>query len=249
MDQVTRTTCLLVLLIPACLSIPNGLVDGCTASGGVCQDDSNKCAGSYITGKCAGPVTTRCCTKNISIRDTKECKNVMIISRDSWGARRPKESQHLKTPVGDFFIHHTATQNCTSTKDCVGLMKIIQNFHMDTRQWFDIAYSFLVGEDGHVYEGRGWDTVGSHTLGCNSISLAASMMGNFDKVLPNEAALTAVKRLITCGVEIGRLSKDYSLFGHRDVRPTDCPGNALYKQISSWAHFHSHKPGCNSIQI
>lgn len=33
------------------------------------------------------------------------------------------------------------------------------------RGWDDIGYSFLVGQDGNVYEGRGWHHVGAHTQG------------------------------------------------------------------------------------
>nr|AAY53765.1 peptidoglycan recognition protein S1 precursor [Azumapecten farreri] len=251
MEKSLWTSCLVVLLLsPTCLSITADYLitgprdDKCAALGGICQNDNQYCTGSYFSNKCAGPVTTRCCTKNITIRDTKECKNVMIISRDSWGARRPVKVLPLKTPVGDFFLHHTDTKNCTTAKNCISIVKSIQQYHMNDKNWWDIAYSFLVGEDGHVYEGRGWKTVGSHTRGCNDKSLAASMIGNFNDVLPNAAALSSVKRLISCGVEIGRLSPNYSLFGHRDVRDTDCPGNALYKNMSSWTHFHIHGPGC-----
>jgi N-acetylmuramoyl-L-alanine amidase len=42
---------------------------------------------------------------------------------------------------------------------------------MDNNGWSDIAYSFLVGEDGNIYEGRGFDIVGSHTSGYNSVAL------------------------------------------------------------------------------
>lgn len=37
--------------------------------------------------------------------------------------------------------------------------------------WSDIGYSFVIGEDGNVYEGRGWDTVGAHTLHHNTDGL------------------------------------------------------------------------------
>jgi N-acetylmuramoyl-L-alanine amidase len=36
---------------------------------------------------------------------------------------------------------------------------------------WDIGYNFLIGEDGNVYEGRGWDEVGDHTFGYNFASL------------------------------------------------------------------------------
>jgi N-acetylmuramoyl-L-alanine amidase len=38
-------------------------------------------------------------------------------------------------------------------------------------EWDDIGYNFIVGEDGNVYEGRGWGIVGAHAPGFNSYSL------------------------------------------------------------------------------
>ena len=56
--------------------------------------------------------------------------------------------------------------------------------------WSDIGYSFLVGGDGNVYEGRGWTHVGAHTQGYNSKAFAASMIGSFTSHLPTPQALT-----------------------------------------------------------
>jgi hypothetical protein len=39
--------------------------------------------------------------------------------------------------------------------------------HMFCVGWSDIGYSFVVGEDGNVYEARGWDKVGAHTHNYN----------------------------------------------------------------------------------
>lgn len=33
--------------------------------------------------------------------------------------------------------------------------------------WDDIGYTFVIGEDGNVYESRGWDKIGTHTLNHN----------------------------------------------------------------------------------
>ena len=53
----------------------------------------------------------------------------------------------------------------------------------------DIAYSFLVGEDGRIYEGRGWNKVGAHSYRYNSRSYGISFIGNYNFTLPNNAAL------------------------------------------------------------
>lgn len=40
--------------------------------------------------------------------------------------------------------------------------------------------SFLIGEDGLVYEGRGWDIKGDHTgVTWNPMSIGISFMGNY----------------------------------------------------------------------
>lgn len=43
-------------------------------------------------------------------------------------------------------------------------MKYVQKFHTDL-EFADIPYNFLVGGDGFVFEGRGFDIMGAHTFG------------------------------------------------------------------------------------
>ena len=31
-----------------------------------------------------------------------------------------------------------------------------QNYHMNSLGWSDVGYNFLIGEDGYIYEGRGF---------------------------------------------------------------------------------------------
>uniref|UniRef100_A0A674J9X9 Peptidoglycan-recognition protein n=1 Tax=Terrapene triunguis TaxID=2587831 RepID=A0A674J9X9_9SAUR len=160
-----------------------------------------------------------------------------IISRSQWGARAPKSRVPLKTPVPFVIIHHTEGNPCTSQASCSRQVKGIQNYHMNTQRWSDIGYNFLIGEDGNVYEGRGWSTMGAHAKNWNSKSLGFSFLGSFTSRVPNNAALNAGKSLIQCAVSKGFLSRSYTLKGHRNVNPTSCPGNALYGVISKWPRF------------
>lgn len=43
-----------------------------------------------------------------------------------------------------------------------------------------IYFSFLVGGDGTVYEGRGWGIVGAHAKENNHDSVGIALLGNFN---------------------------------------------------------------------
>ena len=108
--------------------------------------------------------------------------------------------------------------------------------------WDDIGYNFVIGQDGRAYEARGWDRVGAHTLGWNNVSISFSVMGDFTHHLPNPGALSAVMNMIECGVKLGKITPDYKLYGHRDVRPTESPGEMLYNLIHTWGHYDKNTP-------
>ncbi|KAH9512611.1 peptidoglycan recognition protein 1 [Bulinus truncatus] len=163
------------------------------------------------------------------------CPN--IISRSEWGARAPKGVSYLTNPVHYMFIHHAESSECFSQSTCAAEVRGFQNFHMDTRGWNDVGYSFLVGGDGSVFEGRGWDKVGAHTQGYNSVGYAICFIGNFMNKFPTDVQIQAVQQLVSCSVERGKLSPSYVLRGHRDVNDTDCPGDVLYALIKLWPHY------------
>ncbi|CAM9685358.1 peptidoglycan-recognition protein SC2-like [Lampetra fluviatilis] len=159
-----------------------------------------------------------------------------IVSRSGWGARSPNGITSMPVPVYYFIIHHTATPTCSDEAACSARVRSIQNYHMDSNGWSDIGYSFLVGGDGNVYEGRGWDRQGAHTSGYNT-HLAASFIGDFTSSKPVASAITAAKALITCAINKGKLKSSYRLIGHRQVGSTTCPGDALYNEIKTWTNW------------
>uniref|UniRef100_A0A8C4WFC1 Peptidoglycan-recognition protein n=1 Tax=Gopherus evgoodei TaxID=1825980 RepID=A0A8C4WFC1_9SAUR len=154
-----------------------------------------------------------------------------IITRSQCGARAPRNRVPLSTPVPYVIIYHTAGSSCISQASCSQLVRSIQNYHMDSNGWADIGYNFLIGEDGRVYEGRGWSTVGCQGEINRRLLCPAGRV-------PSAAALNIAQDLIQCAVNMGSLSSSYILKGHRNVKETESPGEALYV-ITQWPRFQT----------
>lgn len=103
---------------------------------------------------------------------------------------------------------------------------------MDSRRWDDIAYSFLVDDNGAVYEGRGAGVVGSHTGGDNSASHAICFMGDFSKRNPTDESLSAAAQLVAHGRAEGWWP-NHITGGHRTApgAQTACPGDRLLRKL------------------
>ncbi|XP_063287736.1 peptidoglycan recognition protein 1-like [Pelobates fuscus] len=160
-----------------------------------------------------------------------------IVSKSAWGGKAAKCSHRLATPVTNVIIHHTKGAFCSSPATCSAQARNVQNYHMSSRGWCDIGYNFLVGEDGRVYEGRGWRNLGAHAKSFSSVSIGISFIGSFTKRAPSASALKAAQSLIKCGVSKGYIKSAYILKGHRNVGNTDCPGDKLYQIIQKWRNF------------
>ncbi|KAF5308817.1 hypothetical protein FQR65_LT06050 [Abscondita terminalis] len=166
-----------------------------------------------------------------------DCPN--IISRSGWNARVTNLSNLSVNPVGHVIVHHSAGPSCSTEGTCKQRVKSIQNYHITQNRWTDIGYNFLIGEDGNVYEGRGWGKSGAHAPNYNDKSIGICIIGDYSNSAPNVAALNALKLLILCGEESGQIRSDYKLLGHRQVRDTLCPGQALYQEITTWNNWAS----------
>lgn len=175
----------------------------------------------------------------------------------------------LSLPLQYLFIHHTyePSSPCLSFPDCSRGMRSMQRFHQEERGWSDIGYrynfiswmevkeycscvyitallslcsfSFVVGSDGYVYEGAGWNIVGKHTRNQNSVGYGVSIIGNYTAVLPSRYSMDLVRRrLVQCALDGGRLVANFTIHGHRQaVNYTTCPGDAFFSEISRWEHF------------
>lgn len=151
---------------------------------------------------------------------------IEIVSRSQWGARPPKSRTTIATPTPKLFLHHSAGAH----RGAAGVRQI-QSFHMDTRNYADIAYSFLIdGETLTIYEGRGAGVQGGHTRGHNSTSHAVCVMGNYETTAPTNALIDRIRQLVAHGHTQGWWPAQLT-GGHRDVGSTACPGQHLYDAI------------------
>lgn len=154
-----------------------------------------------------------------------------IIPREKWSARTPRGVDMTKwgskTPTR---VHHTVTPKPKgSGAELINAeheaLRQIQKYHMDTRKYVDIAYNFLIMPSGRVYEGRGRNVVGAHTLGHNE-DCGIAFVGDYSKDTLTRAQITAFNLLRRkLGISGGPKAP------HSATYNTSCPGDNVVKQL------------------
>ncbi|XP_010945144.1 peptidoglycan recognition protein 1 [Camelus bactrianus] len=163
-----------------------------------------------------------------------------IVPRREWRALASECRERLTRPVRYVVVSHTAGSHCDTPASCAQQAQNVQSYHVRNLGWCDVGYNFLIGEDGLVYEGRGWNIKGAHAGPTwNPISIGISFMGNYMNRVPPPRALRAAQNLLACGVALGALRSNYEVKGHRDVQPTLSPGDRLYEIIQTWSHYRA----------
>jgi uncharacterized protein with LGFP repeats len=192
-----------------------------------------------------------------------------IISRAEWGADEslrcgtPQYHSGIRAAV----VHHTAGSNDYSPQESAGIVKAIYTYHSKTLGWCDIAYNALVDKYGQVFEGSAGGLTkpveAFHTGGFNRNTWGVAMIGNFDDVPPTPIQIRTVGRLLgwRLGMDnvdpkatvelvsagshfttfpVGSIAKLPTIFTHRDVSNTECPGNAAYALMDEIRDIASH---------
>ncbi|XP_054260257.1 peptidoglycan-recognition protein LF-like [Macrosteles quadrilineatus] len=83
--------------------------------------------------------------------------HIPLVSRYSWRAKDPSHQENM--PPGPLiYVRFTYTgTEMTLWPDCIAELRILQHDQMKYLGYPDIAYNFMIGADGTVYEGRGWN--------------------------------------------------------------------------------------------
>lgn len=122
---------------------------------------------------------------------------------------------------------------------CSLVVRTIQATHVEIQKRSDIAYNFLIGGNGIIYYGRGWDAEGDHTAGFNSNSLCIAMIGTYDTIEPTSDLLEAAHEVVAEGIRLKKLAINYRLYGQRQlIGNTTSSGQKLYEiLVKQWSHW------------
>lgn len=183
-----------------------------------------------------------------------------IVTRAQWGADEKLMTWKPEyTPtVRAVTVHHTAGTNAYTAADSAAIVRGIYAYHAKTQGWGDIGYHVLVDKFGTVFEGRAGglarSVIGAHAGGFNRETFGIAMMGDYTAIAPAAGQLEAVAQL--AAYKLGGLYRDPratvtltstgggtskypsgravtlpTVFAHRDVGATECPGNTGVKSV------------------
>ena len=185
-----------------------------------------------------------------------------VFSRAQWGADEsirtwgPEYAATVKAAT----LHHTADSNDYTADQVPAIMRSIYRYHTVSLGWGDIGYNVIVDKFGRLWEGRygGLEStvVGAHAGGFNTATFGVSMLGNYDTVATTPPMIDAVAAIIawkfsrygvdprgtTVLTSSGGGTSKYTagtkvtlptIFGHRDVGSTACPGRYGYPQLDA----------------
>ncbi|RBY91754.1 hypothetical protein DQ244_10735 [Blastococcus sp. TBT05-19] len=183
-----------------------------------------------------------------------------VYSRAQWGADeriRTWGSEYAPT-IKAATLHHTADSNNYTADQVPQIMRNIYTYHSQKLGWGDIGYNVVVDKFGRLWEGRAGGlastVIGAHAGGFNTGTFGVSMLGNYDLVatpqpmIDSVAAIIAWKfslygvdpvgstTLVSGGGGTSRYAKGVAatvptIFGHRDVGSTACPGRYGYARL------------------
>ncbi|MCV2488569.1 N-acetylmuramoyl-L-alanine amidase [Geodermatophilus sp. YIM 151500] len=183
-----------------------------------------------------------------------------IYSRAQWGADESLMGwDHEYAPkLLAATVHHTADSNSYSSDDVPRIMRSIYAYHAVSRGWGDIGYHVIVDKFGRAWEGRSGGlastVIGAHAGGFNTGTFGISMLGNYDVAQPPRSMIETVGSVVAWKLALhgvdprGKVSLTSkgggtsrypagesvtlpTIFGHRDVGATACPGRYGYGQM------------------
>ncbi|XP_054262862.1 peptidoglycan-recognition protein SD-like isoform X2 [Macrosteles quadrilineatus] len=83
---------------------------------------------------------------------------ISLVTKAEWeGKPALGDLPPVEPPVPFVRYTYTSTETCKTLEHCSRIMQDLQKYDTEEKGLPDIRYNFVVGGDGKVYEGRGWE--------------------------------------------------------------------------------------------
>lgn len=167
---------------------------------------------------------------------------VPIATRTSWNPAYSDGDINLSGLAVQVFAHHSVSVQLPPTATVAqeaAQMQALEatghsRFATPEAPNFGISYNVLVFPSGRAYQGVSWNRRGAHTDGRNSTTRSICFAGNYDEHEPTEAQLITASAIYHEGK--GKWwTTGAPLYGHRDIKATDCPGQHVYSRLDDIA--------------
>ena len=156
-----------------------------------------------------------------------------IVRRSSWTTKKVRKNHRPMNGITRITLHHTGEYKGMIGKTDKQIIQAIENYHRNGRKWSAIGYHYLVGRDGNIYEGRPAHIQGAHVSGGNKHNLGISVVGDFERKAPNARQLATLKNFLDDMRSKYKVPRK-RVYGHRDIKPSICPGTQLYKWLQKY---------------
>lgn len=185
--------------------------------------------------------------------DSCNCAIPTFCDRNCWCPNNncPPPAAYTPTVPTHLIMHHSA--GFTNYSNYAWVVAYYWDLHVNTNNWDDIGYNWLIDPNGVIYEGRGSGNQGAHFSCMNSGTLGICIIGNYQTTTPSTSAWSAAVQLLAYESCLNHIVPTDSsihassqlmlrhISGHRDGNSatvgcpsgTDCPGNSFYPQLDS----------------
>ena len=155
------------------------------------------------------------------------------VTREEWNAR-PARGRPPTTPeqMDGIILHHSAGPTTQTPRQ-------VQDFHLDTRGWLDVAYHWMGNQLGEVFEGRDiYARSGAHTP-VNHLYYGYCFLGNYEH---DELAQAQIDQFKLLRADMMALGVGNRVRVHSEFSATACPGRntrnaltTLAAELDGWA--------------
>jgi len=151
--------------------------------------------------------------------------------------------RNLTRPIRRIIVTDTKDgESCRRRSECNRRVKSLQNYHQNELELADISYNFLIGDDGFVYEGRGYglqpDMLNNTSASSfEDIGLIVAFIGNFNELELSASQIVTFNEFIRQS-DAEDLDVSYTLLLENQLVMREEIDRGLFNMLAGKNEFH-----------